>query len=86
MKIARLNKTLPWLRPDTKTQVTVEYIRRNDGETVPLRVHTIVLTAQHTPDVTVEQLRQEVFDQVICKAVPAKYLDDQTAYFVRFPE
>ncbi|KAJ5771928.1 S-adenosylmethionine synthetase superfamily [Penicillium odoratum] len=83
MKTARLNKTLPWLRPDTKTQVTVEYIRRNNGETVPLRVHTIVLTAQHTPDVTVEKLRQEIFDQVICKAVPAKYLDDETAYYIQ---
>lgn len=85
MKTARLDGTLPWLRPDTKTQVTVEYIRRKNGETVPLRVHTVVLTAQHTQDVTVEELRKAVYEKVICKAIPAEYLDDQTAYYVRFP-
>lgn len=85
MKTSRLDGTLPWLLPDTKTQVTIEYARRKNGETVPLRVHTIVLTAQHTPDVTVEELRREVFEKVICKAVPAQYLDDQTVYYVCFP-
>ncbi|KAJ5518587.1 S-adenosylmethionine synthetase superfamily [Penicillium expansum] len=83
MKTARLDGTLPWLLPDTKTQVTIEYARRKNGETVPLRVHTIVLTAQHTPDVTVEELRREVFEKVICKAVPAQYLDDQTVYYIQ---
>ncbi|KAJ5688945.1 S-adenosylmethionine synthetase superfamily [Penicillium macrosclerotiorum] len=83
MKAARLDGTLPWLLPDTKTQVTVEYVRRKNGEINPLRVHTIVLTAQHTKDVTVEELRQEVFEKVICKAVPAKFLDEQTAYHIQ---
>lgn len=55
---------------------------REDGKVVPLRVHTIVLTAQHTPDVTVEELREAVMDQVIRKAFPSKYLDSQTIYHV----
>jgi len=83
MKTSRLDGTLPWLLPDTKTQVTIEYARRKNGETVPLRVHTIVLTAQHTSDVTVEELRREVFEKVIRKAVPAQYLDDQTVYYIQ---
>lgn len=85
MKTARLNGTLPWLLPDTKTQVTIEYSKRKNGSIAPLRVHTIVLTAQHTTDVTVEELREEVLEKVIRKVIPAKYLDDQTAYHVCVP-
>lgn len=57
---------------------------REDGKLIPLRVHTIVLTAQHTPDVTVEELRGAVIDQVIRKAIPSEYLDSQTIYHVGF--
>ena len=74
--------TIPWLLPDTKTQVTVEYIEKH-GLTMPLRVHTIVLTAQHTPFVNVDDLRKIILETVIRKAVPARYLDERTVYHVR---
>ena len=56
MKEARNDGTCPWLRPDTKTQVTVEY-KHDGGAVVPLRVDTVVVSAQHSPDITTEQLR-----------------------------
>ncbi|EYE91649.1 uncharacterized protein EURHEDRAFT_389321 [Aspergillus ruber CBS 135680] len=56
---------------------------REDGKLIPLRVHTIILTAQHTPDVTVEELREAVIDQVIRKAIPSEYLDSQTIYHIQ---
>ncbi|KAJ5922477.1 S-adenosylmethionine synthetase [Penicillium verrucosum] len=82
MKFARVKGTLPWLLADTKTQVTMEYME-DDGRVIPIRVHTIVLTAQHTPDVTVEKLREAILDQVIRKAIPPKYLDSKTIYHIQ---
>lgn len=81
MKLARTKGILPWLLPDTKTQITVEYMEDN-GKTIPLRVHTIVLTAQHTSDVTVEGLREAILNQVIRKVIPSKYLNEKTNYHV----
>lgn len=75
----RRSGVLPWARPDTKTQVTVEYSIK-DGSCVPLRVHTIVISCQHSPDVTIEKLRQDLMEHVIKPVVPAKFLDDNTIY------
>jgi S-adenosylmethionine synthetase len=75
----RTDGTLPWLRPDVKTQVTVEYEREN-GKLTPKRVHTVVISAQHDPDVTNEQIRKELLEKVVKAAIPAKYLDDKTIY------
>ena len=75
----RRSGELAWARPDSKTQVTVEYAIR-DGSCVPLRVHTIVISVQHSPDVTIEQLRKDLMEHVIKTVVPAKYLDDNTIY------
>lgn len=75
----RRSGELAWARPDSKTQVTVEYAIR-DGSCVPLRVHTIVISVQHSPDVTIEQLRKDLMEHVVKKVVPAKYLDDNTIY------
>jgi len=75
----RRSGLLPWARPDTKTQVTVEYAIR-DGSCVPLRVHTIVISVQHSPEITMEQLRQDLMEHVVKKVVPAKYLDENTIY------
>jgi S-adenosylmethionine synthetase len=75
----RRSGLLPWARPDTKTQVTVEYAIR-DGSCIPLRVHTVVISVQHSPDVTIEQLRQDLMEHVVKKVVPSKYLDDNTIY------
>jgi len=70
---------LPWVRPDGKTQVTVEY-RQVDGKTIPVRVHTLVISTQHNEEVTNEQIRADLKEYVIKPVVPEKYLDDKTVY------
>ncbi|KAF7589395.1 Mat1ap [Aspergillus hancockii] len=82
LKAAYVEGVLPWLRPDTKTQVTVEY-KQDGGNIVPIRVHNVVITAQHTPDVTVERLRQEILDRVVCKSIPSECLDEGTVYHIQ---
>jgi len=76
----RKNGTLPLLRPDGKTQVTVEYQKNADGSLTPLRVHTIVISTQHDPEYTNEKLRADLMEHVIKPIVPAKYLDAKTIY------
>ncbi|XP_078498882.1 S-adenosylmethionine synthase [Lissotriton helveticus] len=78
----RRNGELPWLRPDSKTQVTVQYIQ-DDGATIPVRVHTIVVSVQHDETITLEEMRQALKEQVIKYVVPAKYLDDETIYHLQ---
>lgn len=75
----RKNGTCPWLRPDGKTQVTVEY-KRDGGAMVPIRVHTILISTQHSPDVDNAFIHKELMEHVIKPTVPAKYLDDKTIY------
>lgn len=74
---ARKSGLLPWLRPDGKTQVTVEYV---DGK--PSRIHTVVIAAQHAPDVDYETLREAIIEQVIKKEIAGDLLDEKTQYFV----
>jgi len=81
MTDARNDGSIPWLRPDTKTQVTVEYAHDN-GAVIPLRVDTVVVSAQHAPDISLENLRKEIKEKIIQKVIPAKYLDDKTIYHV----
>lgn len=75
----RKNGTLPWVRPDGKIQVTIEY-KEEDGKTTPLRVHTIVISTQHNEDVTNEQIAKDLKEFVIKPIVPAELLDDNTIY------
>jgi len=75
----RNNGTLPWLRPDAKTQVTIEY-EKKDGAVKPLRVHTVVISTQHDDKVTNEVLRKDLLEVVIKKTIPAHLLDDKTIY------
>ncbi|AEO54352.1 hypothetical protein MYCTH_2313783 [Thermothelomyces thermophilus ATCC 42464] len=82
MAAARRDGTLPWLRPDTKTQVTIEY-KHDNGAVVPLRVDTIVVSAQHSPEITTEKLRKEILEKIIKTTIPAKYLDDRTIYHIQ---
>jgi len=68
---------VPYLRPDGKTQVTVEY---EDGK--PVRVDTIVVSSQHDPEVGQETIREDVIKQVVLETVPSWLLDERTRYFV----
>lgn len=82
MTDARRDGSIPWLRPDTKTQVTVEYANENGGVR-PLRVDTVVVSAQHSADITTENLRKEIKEKIIKKVIPEKYLDDKTVYHIQ---
>ncbi len=73
----RKDATLPYLRPDGKSQVTVEY---SSGQ--PKRVDSIVIGAQHDPDVGQEQIKRDIIEQVIKPVIPARLLDDKTNYHV----
>lgn len=75
----RRDGTLSWARPDSKTQVTVEY-KIADGSCIPIRVHTIVISVQHSPNITLERLRQDLMEKVIKNVVPSRYLDEKTIY------
>ena len=73
----RKEGVLPYLRPDGKTQVTVEY---DDGK--PVRVDTIVISSQHAPEVSNEQIRKDIIEKVITPIVPAEMLDAETKYYI----
>ena len=78
-KLAEVRKSgkLDFLRPDSKSQVSVEYV---DGK--PSRIDTVVISTQHTPDVTHKRIEEEVIAEVIRKVIPAHLLDDHTRYFI----
>jgi S-adenosylmethionine synthetase len=75
----RKENICPWVRPDNKTQVTVEY-RKEGGRVIPLRVHTIVISTQHTPEVTLEYITAQLKEFVIAPVIPANLLDEGTIY------
>lgn len=74
----RKDKTLSYLRPDGKTQVTVEYDENNK----PLRVDTIVVSTQHHHDITLEQIQKDIKEHVINPVVPENLIDENTKYFI----
>ena len=79
-KLADLRKSgeISYLRPDAKSQVTVEY----DENDQPARVDTVVISTQHDPEATNDQIRQDVIEKVIKTVIPAEYLDDETKFFI----
>lgn len=79
-KLADLRKSgeISYLRPDAKSQVTVEY----DENDQPVRVDTVVISTQHDPEATNNQIRQDVIEKVIKAVIPAEYLDDETKFFI----
>ena len=74
---ARKSNLLPFLRPDGKCQVSVEY---RDGS--PIRAHTVVVSSQHTPDVPSGTLREAIVEEVVKKVVPPEFLDKSTVYYI----
>ena len=74
---ARKSGELPWLRPDAKSQVTVEY-----AEGQPKRIDTVVISTQHSPDITQEEIREAVVENIIKGVVPTDLIDDKTRFFV----
>ncbi|MBQ8469234.1 MAG: methionine adenosyltransferase [Clostridia bacterium] len=74
----RENGTLPYLRPDGKSQVTVEY----DEDNKPVRIEAVVVSSQHSEDVELDQIRADVIEQVIKPVLPADFLDDDTKIYV----
>ncbi len=74
---ARENGSIPYLRPDAKSQITVEY-----DDLTPIRIDTVVLSTQHAPDVTHEQICKDLIEKVVKKVIPAKYLDSKTIYHI----
>jgi S-adenosylmethionine synthetase len=73
----RRNKTLPWLRPDGKSQVTVEYENRK-----PKRIHTVVVAAQHAPSVGYRQLRKQIIDRVVLPVLPSRLVDKDIVFHI----
>lgn len=79
-RTAQLRKDgiLTYLRPDAKAEVTIEYDENNH----PRRVDTVVLSTQHDPEISLDQIKQDVMEHVIRHVIPAKYLDERTKYFI----
>ncbi len=73
----RKTRLLPWLRPDAKSQVTIEYL-----DSVPKRIEAVVLSTQHSPDVSYKDLKEAVMEEIIKPILPADMLDKDTKYFI----
>lgn len=78
----RRNGGLPWARPDSKTQVTCEY-KMDNGACIPVRVHTVVVSVQHSEDIELEQMRAELMEKVVNVVIPSKYIDENTVYHMQ---
>jgi len=78
LRDARETRRIPWVRPDAKSQVTVEY----DEKGVPRRVHTVVISTQHEEQVTYEEIRDTIIEKVIKKVIPPQFIDKNTIYHI----
>ena len=80
LKLTEVRKKgiLKYLRPDGKTQVTVEYKEAKNGKMTPIRVDTVLISTQHDPDVSNEKIREDIKKYVIEEVIPKEYLDEKT--------
>jgi len=79
LSICRREGIIPWLRPDAKTQVTIQY-KRDGGAVVPVRVHTVVISAQHDDGISNEEIRAALKEHVVLPTIPQRLLDKDTIY------
>jgi len=82
LKKHRKDGTIPWLMPDAKSQVTLEYEKDDSGNLKILRLHTVLISTQHKEGVSNETLSKTLIDQVVNKVIPKKYHDANTRYFM----
>ena len=78
----RKNKILPWLRPDGKTEVTVEYEKKITGEVIPIRIENILISAQHDPDIQNEEIKNKIIENVINTVIPKDKMDNNTKILI----
>ncbi|KAJ9124016.1 S-adenosylmethionine synthase [Naganishia vaughanmartiniae] len=83
MAAARRDGSMGWLRPDSKTQVTIEYKKDESGAMIPLRVDTIVISTQHAEEITTEDLRKQIKEKIIQKVISPEFLDERTVYHIQ---
>jgi S-adenosylmethionine synthetase len=81
LHMLRRNGKMPLIRPDSKSQVTIQY-HLEQGACVPKRVHTVVVSTQHSPELSLEQLRESVLKEVIMPMLPPELVDDQTVFHI----
>lgn len=82
MADSRRNGEMGWLLPDSKTQVTVEYLK--EGNVLkPLRVHTVVISVQHSPDISLEDQRKQLKEKIIMEVIPKEMVDSKTVYHIQ---
>ena len=74
----RKNNTIKWIRPDGKSQITFEY----DSDGKPVRINTVVISTQHNPDISQEEIKNELMEKVCSEAIPDKYLDSDTKFII----
>jgi S-adenosylmethionine synthetase len=77
----RKDKSFPWVRPDAKSQVTVEYEETN-GHLKPLRVHTVLMSIQHSPEISTAEIRNQITTKLIKEVIPEKYLTPETKFVI----
>ncbi len=84
LKLTEVRKKgeIKYLRPDGKTQVTVEYKEEKNGKLTPLRVQTVLISTQHDPNVTNEEIHRDIKKFVIEQVIPKEYLDENTKYYI----
>jgi len=77
----RKNRTIPYLRPDGKTQITIQY-KQEGKNIVPFRVHNVLVSSQHDPEIKLEQLRADIKEHVILQVIPKDFIDNNTTFFI----
>lgn len=82
LRDARVSGRISWLKPDAKTQVTLEYQKDPNGHIAPTRAHTILVSTQHAKDVTNEEIQQTIRTEIINKVIPSHLIDEHTNFYI----